>query len=552
MAGNSSSLTFRLFGKDVSASKAFKGVEKTGTSVSRSLGGLGTAFAGIGTAAVVAGTAIAVDFGKQSVDAFMDAQRSQAAFEFSMQKAPGLAKYTSSIDALSQKLALKTKYDDDATKSAAALLSRFNLTGRQLQQTIPLVQDYASATGVDLNTAAVSVGKALLGNTKALKTLGIAYKPTGDKAKDYANIMGLLQKKVGGFAEKEGKSAAGQAEILKNQFGELKEQVGSYLVPVLVNLTKLGIKLVGWLSTAAGAVKIFFDAFAGNSELNEFDGKLRMVNNAGIALREVWDTVFAWVTGTLIPAIKNIADAFMQNVWPAIVMVANLIAQNLQPVIESLKDYWTNTLLPGIKDLIPILQTVGRWVGVVVGALLVAASWIIGKVAPVLINVLGGAIRFTIAVLGKVVEAIQWAIDHWGDFIAFVKKIPGFISAAFSGLVNIITAPFRTAFNSIAWLWNHTVGALSFGVPDWVPGLGGRGWDVPDIPQLAKGGIVTRPTIALIGERGPEAVVPLSRGGGMGTVIQINVQGDTDPNAAARRIIRIINEARASGALRMA
>jgi len=40
---------------------------------------------------------------------------------------------------------------------------------------------------------------------------------------------------------------------------------------------------------------------------------------------------------------------------------------------------------------------------------------------------------------------------------------------------------------------------------------------------------VTRPTLALIGEAGPEAVVPLSRGGAMGNVT-INVNGG-DPNA---------------------
>jgi phage-related minor tail protein len=51
------------------------------------------------------------------------------------------------------------------------------------------------------------------------------------------------------------------------------------------------------------------------------------------------------------------------------------------------------------------------------------------------------------------------------------------------------------------------------------------------IPALADGGIVTGPTLALIGEAGPEAVVPLDRMGGMGgNNVTINVQG-ADPNA---------------------
>ena len=40
---------------------------------------------------------------------------------------------------------------------------------------------------------------------------------------------------------------------------------------------------------------------------------------------------------------------------------------------------------------------------------------------------------------------------------------------------------------------------------------------------LAGGGIVTRPTFALIGEAGPEAIIPLGRGGGVGSTIVVNV-----------------------------
>jgi hypothetical protein len=54
--------------------------------------------------------------------------------------------------------------------------------------------------------------------------------------------------------------------------------------------------------------------------------------------------------------------------------------------------------------------------------------------------------------------------------------------------------------------------------------VGGQTIGVPDIHELARGGIVTGPTLALIGERGPEAVIPLSRmTGGGGTTIVVNV-----------------------------
>ena len=41
---------------------------------------------------------------------------------------------------------------------------------------------------------------------------------------------------------------------------------------------------------------------------------------------------------------------------------------------------------------------------------------------------------------------------------------------------------------------------------------------------MAGGGIVRRPTLAMIGERGPEAVIPLGRGGGMGSMnVPVNI-----------------------------
>jgi SLT domain-containing protein len=94
---------------------------------------------------------------------------------------------------------------------------------------------------------------------------------------------------------------------------------------------------------------------------------------------------------------------------------------------------------------------------------------------------------------------------------------------------------FKTIFNGIAAVWNNTIGKFSFTVPSWVPGIGGKGFAMPDIPMLANGGIVTGPTLAMIGEgRGPEAVIPLDRMGefgmGGGTTVNINVNGG-DPNA---------------------
>jgi hypothetical protein len=114
-------------------------------------------------------------------------------------------------------------------------------------------------------------------------------------------------------------------------------------------------------------------------------------------------------------------------------------------------------------------------------------------------------------------------------------------------VADVISAPFKAAFRAVAWLWNNTIGKLSFTMPD-IPGVPGRGkkFSMPQIEMLAEGGIVTSPTLAMIGEGGePEAVIPLSKlgsmgSGGGGTNITVNVTS-ANPNdvvAALQKWVR--------------
>jgi hypothetical protein len=63
-----------------------------------------------------------------------------------------------------------------------------------------------------------------------------------------------------------------------------------------------------------------------------------------------------------------------------------------------------------------------------------------------------------------------------------------------------------------------------------IPGVSAIGGLVGKIPGFADGGIVTRPTLAMVGEKGPEAIVPLGRGGGVGGVT-VNVTGGLSTSA---------------------
>ena len=92
------------------------------------------------------------------------------------------------------------------------------------------------------------------------------------------------------------------------------------------------------------------------------------------------------------------------------------------------------------------------------------------------------------------------------------------ITSAFKGIVNGVIA----IVNAMISLLNK----VEFEFPDWIPAIGGKGFclDLPHITPLAKGGIVNSPTLAMIGESGAEAVVPLNGAGGGGGGVTVNVQ----------------------------
>jgi len=104
----------------------------------------------------------------------------------------------------------------------------------------------------------------------------------------------------------------------------------------------------------------------------------------------------------------------------------------------------------------------------------------------------------------------------------------------------------KTAINAVIDGLNKGISGINKGVGvinALIPG-GDPVPDLPKIPRLAKGGIVTQPTLALIGEAGPEAVVPLNKMGGMGG-ITINIEAGlvSTPDQVGQQIIEAIQRA---------
>jgi hypothetical protein len=186
-------------------------------------------------------------------------------------------------------------------------------------------------------------------------------------------------------------------------------------------------------------------------------------------------------------------------------------------------------LLPVVEAVLPILNKFAMWAQDNPQAFLAIAG-AIGAVAAAIVatNIAMALNPFSLIAAGiaLLVVALVTAYNKFEWFRNGINTIVNTVIGFFAGMVNAAIGAVNaiiSAYNSIPLLPDIPKAPT---VP--VPQLG-RTSNTPapgrmSIPRLAEGGIVSSPTLALIGEAGPEAVVPLDRmqtGGG----ITINVTG---------------------------
>lgn len=349
-------IDFDIFARD-HASKTFKELgdhaSRTSSKMDKAGKAGGAMFLGIASAAVI--------FGKKSVDAYNDAEKSQVQLEYAFKRFPKLADTNiESLRQLNLQIQAKTGADDDALAAGEAILAQYGMTGKQLKAMAPLLTDYAMKTGQSIPSAAKNLGKAFLGNTRALKDIGINYKMTGNRAKDMANITALVRKQVGGFAEREGKTAAGQSRILAEEWSNLQEDVGGKLVPALIKVTGVGLGVVGWLQKnwqwvgkVAGVIAVL-------------GGAVWLINKAyraWIAVQTALNVVLsANPVGLVIIAVAALAAGIIYA-YKHSSKFREIVNTAFRVVGAAGKWLWTNAIRPAFSAIVKAFQTVGSAAG---------------------------------------------------------------------------------------------------------------------------------------------------------------------------------------------
>jgi hypothetical protein len=501
-------------------------------------------------AGVVAAGAILVGlakFGTDSVQAYTEAQAAQEGLSYAFEQFPALADTNlAALQELNAELARKTGYDDDATAAAQATLAQYQLTGTQIAQLTPLVQDYAAKTGTDLATAAEQVGKAMLGQGRALRSVGIDYQDTGSVAGNFDQVMAGLSANVGGYAEQMGTTAAGQSAIFNDQMGELRETVGAKLLPALVEVTGAGIAAMTWMSEHEGVTMTLLGTIGGLAAAIVVASTATKVHTAYTTLstgaQTAWNTAkgFSSTTiGTWLGVKTLELAAWVRGTASTVAATAGVVAHTVaMNAVKVGTMAWTGVqwLLNAALSANPIGLVVAAIAALVAGVVwawnnidgfregvTAAWNWIVNASANLRDQVGGffsGLWENVQGIFNNVWGFIQeiWSrspigiiVENWDAIMAFFRDIPNKIGEALGNVGDAIKNAFKTPFNAVAGWWNDSLGSIGFEIPSWVPVVGGKEWHFPQIPLLADGGVATRATTAIIGEAGREAVLPFDR-----------------------------------------
>lgn len=238
-------------------------------------------------------------------------------------------------------------------------------------------------------------------------------------------------------------------------------------------------------------------------------------------IKDLWDEHGGALVNNVGEFITNIVGLF-QSLWDKI------LAPIIVPFLEMLTDVWNKHIKGMVKQIGDFIMTL------VNGALEIwnkfiqpIIMWIADKLSPVfaflgqlVAGVFGTIIGVVSDVIGGIMKALKGIINFiTGIFTGNWEKAWKGIADFFGGIWDGVVGIFKGVINVVIDIINAIISGINklhWEVPDWVPLIGGKefGFNIPKIPKLARGGIVDKPTYAMVGEAGKEAVMPLERNTG--------------------------------------
>lgn len=406
----------------------------------------------------------------------------------------------------------------------------------------------------------VTKAKEIFGSFKTIfSSLGIEFaKQIKEKAPEidtafatlFTGIKDIINVKILQMIEPFNGFISGVASVLESRAPELMESIFNIFIPIVefvgktmsdisepmllfIENIKEGYETLGELSA-----NIIIDLVSGlANSIPEIMQSLTSIkdtfvrifgeisNVAGViwidfceSLSKTWSKYGKEISQGLGEFIANTVEIF-NKLW------TEILEPVIKPFLEEFKKVWKETLKPMIDEVLNFvgnlaksaLEIYNKFVAPII-------KFLMNKLKPVFIAVfsyIGGIINTFLKTIGDVVKGIFRMLNGVVDFITGVftgdwKRAWNGIKNIFGGIWDALVGLAKAPLNLIISAINGFINGLNnIKVPDWVPGVGGKNFNIPKIPMLAQGGYVkaNNPQLAIIGDnkREGEIVAPESK-----------------------------------------
>jgi len=387
--------------------------------------------------------------------------------------------------------------------------------------------------GLTARTARTEFKEALeqseTGLAGVLEQLGLSEDQLATYRTKLGESTGVIQKNADAYA-----STKTTMDKFKSSLSDVVFQNGaliqkaSMLAPIFMAAGPIMAGFSGIMGIMTGAAKLAKLGFLG---LNLSMGPtLLIVIAVGVAIAAA---ILIWKNfDTIVNALKVTFDVVFQ-------FIEKVVAEVLTK-IKAAFDSKLMWLLPHGALIKALLFLKDNWEAIF-NAIKKVVTTVFTKITDIYNSKLGWLMPF-----GPLIKAIQFLKDNWDEIWTTIQT-------TFTTVTDALIGTFRTVKDTILGIWDGMVDGIKGGVnavigfingfirsinnikisfpgkqipfaPD-IPAFSIGMPQIPEIPTLARGGIVNRPTLAMLGERGPEAVVPLGRGGA-GMTVNLVIHGD--------------------------
>ena len=421
---------------------------------------------------------------------------------------------------------------------------------KAMASTIKSVGGAAISTGKSLATGAVSAGKwavqagkaAASGAKSAIVGIGNAAKTAGAAALSGAKSLGTWAL---ASAKSAASAIASTASIIAQKVAMLAGKVATgvataaqWLWNAALTANPIGLVIAAVVGIVAALVLAYnkvgwFKAFV--------DGAFRFIGAiikwvAGVVsavFSTIWNVaqrVIGWIVGYWKFYLAAVTTVW-NFVWGVVQKVIEWIRGVVSSVVNTVKRKW-DEVSTKVRQVWQAIQSI---VGGVVDN-------VRSRVASVVNNIRQKWDEVSTKVR-QVWQAIKNIISDRIDSVKrMVESAKNKVSAMFDPLKNAA----KKVFNTVAKFWNNTIGKLSFTAPSWVPGIGGKGFSMPQLPTYHTGGEVLGPRgqevpiMALGGERVlslQETAAYESGMSGQPINLTVNALSDASPDEIASVVI---------------